>query len=541
MTTHLGLAEFVAPLVAAIKSVASSQWVAAEITDISGRSHLYLTVTESDPEGKKLAELRVQIWAAGKDKLLDRFAKGTGGESLRPGLKVLLKLRPALSPIYGLSATVEDIDASFTLGEAARKLIELRQRLQDEGLYDAQRAFSPPSEFVSVAVICPAGAAGLGDFKSHADPLEDLGLCTFAYFPATFQGDKTSESIVSALRQVYRDHRASPFDALVLLRGGGAQADLAWLNDYPIASAITKMPLPVLVAIGHERDQTILDEIANVSFHTPSKAIGHITDTIVANARDALSAWQTITSTTHGMLTLMDHRIDAVRESLRIYVRADMKTVNEDLETSLDAITASAHHAVDLVAADLASRRASIQEAATRSHRSAMETNVSWRQLAASEVERTLDNVGHGLATAQEIIRGHATTGLALADAEIASHRLLVQDRSRLAAESTTASVRQIGQTIDSAVRAKVSAVETDIEGRRLLIRDRAHLGVKAVGDAVKAEAAYVIGIGPKHTLARGFSMTRKKGKAVTRKAQIAKGDVIEVDFSDGNVEAIVQ
>jgi len=103
---------------AAIKSVSVSTWVAAEISEITDRHHVYITLIETDANGK-IAELRVSIWASGKAKLLARFTDGTGGEKLRKGLKVLLKLKPSLSPIYGLSATVEDIDPTFTLGAAA--------------------------------------------------------------------------------------------------------------------------------------------------------------------------------------------------------------------------------------------------------------------------------------------------------------------------------------------------------------------------------------------------------------------------------------
>jgi exodeoxyribonuclease VII large subunit len=146
MTEHVTLSAFLAPLTAAIKSVAASTWVACEIfSEINDRkgSHLYITVIETDTNGTKIAQLEVRIWAAGKEKLLTRFTTGTGGEKLRKGIRVLLKLRPELHPVFGFSATVEDIDPTFTLGDAAKKLIAIRNRLIEEGSHDRQRTRFP--------------------------------------------------------------------------------------------------------------------------------------------------------------------------------------------------------------------------------------------------------------------------------------------------------------------------------------------------------------------------------------------------------------
>ena len=113
---HIRLSEFLSPLVNAVRSVSQAKWVVAEISSISGTSHLYLDLIESDEHGTKIAQLRASIWAHSKSKLISKFELGTGGENLRKGLKVLLKLKPALSPQYGLSATIEDISATTHFG-----------------------------------------------------------------------------------------------------------------------------------------------------------------------------------------------------------------------------------------------------------------------------------------------------------------------------------------------------------------------------------------------------------------------------------------
>lgn len=87
-------------------------------------------------------------------------------------------------------------------------------------------------------------------------------------------------------------HARQPFDACIVLRGGGSQLDLDWLNSLAVARAITRASLPVFTAIGHERDRVALDEVSHCSFDTPSKAIAHIRTTVrdraVAAARDLM-------------------------------------------------------------------------------------------------------------------------------------------------------------------------------------------------------------------------------------------------------------
>lgn len=429
---HITLSEFLSPLVNAVRSVSQAKWVVAEISSLSGTSHLYLDLIESDEHGTKIAQLKAVIWTYSKSKLISKFALGTGGENLRKGLKVLLKLKPALSPQYGLSATIEDIDPAFTLGEVAAKLIALRKRLIDEGKYDIQRGFSRPTEFTSVAVICPSFAAGLGDFKSHADPLQNLGLCKFTYYSATFQGDKTGDEIVSALRTVYVDHRVCYFDCLIILRGGGSQADLAWLNDYKIASAISKMPLPVFVAVGHERDSTILDEVSNYSFHTPSKAIAHISDVIMSNAKAALDAFANIVNTTFNLINLTSQFVEQSKDRL----------------------------------------------------------------LSAGE---------KCIAASTQLIEQHS------------------------------------GNIFSQAIQ-EIVVIELDIRSQKLLIRDNAFLCIKNIMTQTKSNAELIVGLGPKKTLERGFTIARNaNGNVITRKKNTNVGDLVSLEFADGNVKLSVQ
>ncbi len=274
------------------QNLAPFYWVKAEIVDVREKTHYYFELAEHDTQGIEIAKTRACLWQNQAQAILPHFEQQTGMK-LTEGMTVLLQISVEFHPIYGFSLTIQGIDASYTLGELAAKIQRIRQQLIDEGIYQRNREFATPQDFCRIAVIAPEQAAGLGDFQSQTIWLESMQLCEFQYFYATFQGKMASTEICEAINQVNQAHQQHAFDALVIIRGG-AKADLYQLNEYDICKAICLAQLPVIIGIGHERDQTLLDEIANFRCHTPSLVIAHITACIVQNAKTAQQHWQEI-------------------------------------------------------------------------------------------------------------------------------------------------------------------------------------------------------------------------------------------------------
>jgi exodeoxyribonuclease VII large subunit len=264
-------------------------WVRAELVSVSHRVHFYMELSDHDNKGQEVAKVRAILWNHRANDLLERFEAQTG-MPLKAGMKLLLQVRVEFHTRYGFSLDVIDIDPNFTVGEMAAKLNRIRMQLQEEKLYFCNHAAKTPIEFCKVAVIAPPQAAGLGDFKSQAKALADL--CEFHYYSASFQGQYMLTEITAAFDLIKQDHKEKQFDAVVMIRGGGAKADLFQLNEYEIAKAICTAPLAVIVGIGHERDQTLLDEVANKSCHTPSLVITYIASRIIQNAQNAKQDWQ---------------------------------------------------------------------------------------------------------------------------------------------------------------------------------------------------------------------------------------------------------
>ena len=272
-------------------------WTTVEVTEVRARAgHVYLDLSERDSNGTLIAKTTGTIWADTANRILPEFERATGA-TLGPGIKLLVRAKPVYKPQYGLSVDIDAIDPDYTLGDLEARMREIRSRLQAEGIFGAQKLLPAPWDYNAVLVVAPDGAAGLGDFQAESERLAAFGVCEFVFVSSRFQGEGAAAEIVAgllaALERWTESHDAYP-DAVVIIRGGGAVNDLAWLNDYSLAKLICELPVPVFTGIGHERDSTVLDEVAHTKFDTPSKVIAGIEQVIVRRTHEAADAYESV-------------------------------------------------------------------------------------------------------------------------------------------------------------------------------------------------------------------------------------------------------
>ncbi len=270
-------------------------WTLADLVDVRLRNgHVYLELAERDAAGQVLAKANAMIWASTAARILPEFERATGA-NLGPGIKLLLRARPVFKPQYGFSLEIDAIDPGYTLGDLEARKREIRERLQREGLYSRQKQLASPWDYRHLLVIAPEGGAGLGDFQAEAERLQRHGVCRFDYAFSRFQGEGAAAEIrLALLKALERLGQQGQSDAVVIIRGGGAVNDLAWLTDSALARALCELELPVLTGIGHERDSTLLDEVAQQRFDTPSKVIAGIEQLIVRRASEARAHFELI-------------------------------------------------------------------------------------------------------------------------------------------------------------------------------------------------------------------------------------------------------
>lgn len=259
-------------------SLDEEYWVEGEFADASVGfgGHFYGEVVQKDAKGKNIvARARVICWARNYNIVNLRFQKETG-EALRRGLHVKLLVKVTFHEQYGYALNILDVDSSFTLGDMAKRRREILNQLQQDGIINDNKELLLPSLLKHIAVVSSANAAGYGDFCNQLEH-NDYGLFFHHHlFPAVMQGSNVEESIMTALAAIADE--SDRWDCVVIIRGGGATGDLSDFDSYPLAAAVAQMPIPVIVGIGHERDETVLDFVAHTRVKTPTAAAAFLID-----------------------------------------------------------------------------------------------------------------------------------------------------------------------------------------------------------------------------------------------------------------------
>ncbi|MCG9481629.1 exodeoxyribonuclease VII large subunit [Acinetobacter pittii] len=334
-------------------------WVKAEIRNLNVKGgHYYLELAEKDAETDKvIASCKATIWKFSASKIVLKFERETGIE-ISSDLNVLIKIRARFDPQYGFSVNIEEIDSSFTLGEIAKRYQQIIERLTQEGLIHKNKLLPTPFDIQNVLVIAPQNAAGLGDFKKDADVLERNGVCHFVYHSATFQGNTAATSLIESLGSGLRQWASTftfPPDLIVIIRGGGAVNDLAYLNDYELAALLCKRSVPIWVGIGHEKDRTILDEIAHRSFDTPSKVIAGIRNHIVERVQEAVDSLQTIKLLSQHQITTYQSKNDQLLHHIKSSAQNQLNSAHRLLDQMRERIQFSSQQQVKFSLAQIES------------------------------------------------------------------------------------------------------------------------------------------------------------------------------------------
>ncbi len=250
-------------------------WVEAELSEAREvKGHCYMELIQKvEGSNTPIARASAKCWRSTWMMIQPHFERVTG-QTLHAGLKVRLKVYAQFHEAYGFSWIVTDIDPNFTLGDMARKRQEIIAQLKREGVFDLQRELDLPLFTQRIAVISSASAAGYGDFCNQ---LEQSGFAFHTeLFPAIMQGEQVEKSIIAALNLIY--NRVDDFDCVVIIRGGGATADMSGFDTLALAENVAQFPLPIITGIGHERDESILDMVSHTRVKTPTAAAAFLID-----------------------------------------------------------------------------------------------------------------------------------------------------------------------------------------------------------------------------------------------------------------------
>ena len=474
-------------------------WTIVDVVQASLKGHVYLELAERDSKGSVLAKARGMIWARVAEEILPPFEAATG-MSIGPGIKLLVRAKPVFSAQHGFTLTIDAIDPDYTLGDLEARKREIRDRLKSEGLWERNKALDFPWDFNRVVVLAPRDAAGLGDFQAEALRLERVGLCSFHYVHARFQGEGAAAEILHNVRAALSEldyGRSGAIDAVVFIRGGGAVNDLAWLNDYALAKFVCELTLPVLTGIGHERDSTILDEVAHTSFDTPSKVVAGIETLIAKRARSAHAEFAAIADLARNQIAQTHRTIEQARNGVQTTALRQLRLVRNSGEEAIEIVRVSARRSI------------------------------------ASAAAQTRDLM--------QDIRVYATTHVAVAKQEVPQLLANVRERARARVDLASSMSDQTMDAILDRTNIAVGQMRNSVDETLGRFVHDARQGLARAGSEAEGLMREISGQGPQKTLARGFAHVRdENGKTVMSANDASTGAIIEVTFHDGAVPATV-
>ena len=426
-------------------------WVTAETSDLrTSGGHCYMELVQKDESGRQLAKCRAAIWASAFARLSAKFSSATGS-ALRSDMKIMVRVSVSHHAVYGMCLVISDINPEYTLGDLARRRNEILARLKREGVYDFNRSLPWSFTPCRIAVISARGAAGFDDFMKHLhnNPLR-LRFTTDLY-EASMQGVNTSASVIAAMEAVME--RVDSYDCVVIIRGGGAVSELAAFDDYMLALHVAQFPLPVIVGIGHERDVTVLDYVANTRVKTPTAAA----EILIARMTEAYAA---AADTGRDILATVRSIVAARREQLAYYSGLLPARVQNVLAEQRRITGRNASQAVLQAVTAVVERQ---------------------RRLVGREA---VENLSHLVSSA-------------------------ISRQRRLTGEELVASVTHASRSVFNRHNARL----------------------QALGEILDV-------LSPEATLRRGYTITRRNGKAVSNGDILRTGDVITTVFACG--EAVI-
>lgn len=259
-------------------------WVVAELSDIAVRGgHFYADLIQKDEAGRLVAKIRANLWANRFGYLRSRYF-AERQEDLRNGIKVRIRGSATHHTQYGLSFNITDLDPTYIdEGDLLRRRMEILKRLADDGIADSNKAIPLDIDAQRVAIISAEGAAGLGDFINQLTGNPGNYRFTYKVFNSPMQGERAAAGVITALNAI--NSQRENWDCVVIIRGGGATTDMNCFDNYDLGVHVCYFELPVIVGIGHERDNCVLDYIAHTRCKTPTA----VAEFLVNHQREA---WQ---------------------------------------------------------------------------------------------------------------------------------------------------------------------------------------------------------------------------------------------------------
>ncbi|MBA3284816.1 MAG: exodeoxyribonuclease VII large subunit [Nitrosopumilus sp.] len=306
-------------------------WIVAEITGCNVRKgHCYLSLAEKSPGNVYPdAEIRGIIWSKTYNRIIKQFQSITG-TTLQENMKILFRAQVNYDSKFGLSLMVDEIEGSYTIGQLQLEKLAVIHKLKEKGFFHLNKSRTLSLVPQNVAVISAHDSRGFEDFRQKLIENGYRFRFKITMFPSLLQGDRAATEMREQLIRIYGN--INDFDVVVIVRGGGGSTNLTAFNDYRLAEAVARFPIPVVTGIGHTANVSVVDEVAFQHCITPTDVADYLI-TRVADFENRIT--RTAYSIKHlASLMLKNHhnKFEHCKEKLNFSTRTFFQLHNQKLK-----------------------------------------------------------------------------------------------------------------------------------------------------------------------------------------------------------------
>ncbi len=338
--TLLDLQTYIRRVIAA--NMQESVWITAELSSCGeSRGHWYIDLIQKE-QTAITAQASAVLWAANFKALQKKLSANTLAALLREGVALRMEVRVEYHERYGMKLVVQDIDPIYTLGQLEAQRRATLQRLHEEKLLEKQRAIKLPFVVQRIAVISSALSAGYQDFIQHLNHNVYGYAFKVTLFDSAVQGVNTASDLLRHFEYIAKN--SADFDAVCILRGGGSRLDLAAFDDYQIAASAAVLPLPLLVGIGHDIDESVLDAVAHTALKTPTAVADFLIERAAQFESRLLQQQQQLHYLSHQVFKQLELQQEKIAQQLQYSVQ---RALQQQAQT-IQAIELKLPHTLEL-------------------------------------------------------------------------------------------------------------------------------------------------------------------------------------------------
>lgn len=257
-------------------------WVVGEVSGHkfypSNARHYFEFVEKAEGMHEPLSKFRAVAWSTGSESI-KKFEEVTL-QQFTNGIQVLAKVKVEYHAVHGLSLVLQEVDQFFTLGNLEKQRLEILHRLvvenadaiskQGEEYFTKNKSLTFSRVVQRIAVVGSPNSEGFVDFMHTLDNNQHGYHFSKDIYQSTVQGQFAEAELVQTMVKVFQSKKN--YDAVVIIRGGGAKTDFLVFDTYRLARTVARFPIPVITGIGHHKDVSITDMMAHTSTKTPTKA-----------------------------------------------------------------------------------------------------------------------------------------------------------------------------------------------------------------------------------------------------------------------------